>query len=101
MNNFAWSYFRLEIKANKPFFGSQTYDSEELVYLDSNMNIFEKDISYYKSYSFCYEKSFLITQKMARINALSGKLDHYDGLHSKMTNPEYRELLKKIIAKYP
>ena len=98
MNNFAWSYFRLEIKTNKPFFGSQTYNSEELVYLDSNMNIFEKEISSNKSYSFCYENSFLITQKMANINALDEKLDHYYGLHSKMTNSEYRELLEKVIG---
>lgn len=96
MNDFSWSYFRLEVKTNKPFFGNSTYRNEEMIYIDSAINIHDKKVKNSKSVNFVLESSFLIVQKMANINSLSDNLDHYMGIHNKMTNDEYKILLQKV-----
>lgn len=96
MNDFSWSYFRLEVKTNKPFFGNSTYRNEEMIYIDSAINIYDKKVKNSKSVNFVLESSFLIVQKMANINSLSDNLDHYMGIHNKMTNDEYKILLQKV-----
>ena len=49
MNDFSWSYFRLEVKTNKPFFGNSTYRNEEMIYIDSAINIYDKKVKNSKS----------------------------------------------------
>lgn len=104
MNDFEWSYFRLELETLNPFFGSEVFDKEEHIYINQTFEIienktyFKQDDSHldFKPASIYLEGSILIVQKTARINGLHGKLDHYSGLHNKMTNTEYKDLLIKI-----
>ena len=96
MNDFSWSYFRLEVKTNTPFFGKNIHRNEEMIYIDDSMNIYENKVKNSKSINFILQSSFLIVQKTANINSLTGKLDHYMGIHNKMTNDEYKILLQKI-----
>ncbi|MGV0831150.1 protein kinase domain-containing protein [Empedobacter brevis] len=98
MNDYNWSYFRLQIKSTSPIFGLNVYEDEERLFLDSNNNVYEKDGKNRREMSLFLNGSFLIVQKTAKINELSGKLDHYSGFHNKMTHDEYKELIKKIIA---
>ncbi len=96
MNNFDWSYFRLEVETNKHFFDLKSTCNEEFVYLDDGFNVFKDEIEDGKAYTFIHKGSFLIVQKISKINGLSGELDHYGGIHNKMNNSEYKMLLKKL-----
>lgn len=106
MDDFEWSYFRLEFEPLKPFFGNDVYEKEEHIYIDESFNIFENNKSYeeeeedsnynLKSISVFLEGSILIVQKTANVNNLGDQFDHYLGLHNKMDNTEYKNLLMKI-----
>ncbi len=101
MDDFNWSYFRLEFDTIPPFFGTNVYDKEERIYVDEIYDLYEnKDEEDYTSQLrdviVCLEGSFLIVQKTAMINKLNGKFDHYTGLHDSMDNSKYKELLTKI-----
>lgn len=104
MDDFNWSYFRLEFDTIQPFFGTDIYDKEEHIYInqsydifETNQNIDEDDYSpSLRAVSVCLEGSILIVQKTANINNLSGRFDHYTGLHNTMSNSKYKDLLMKI-----
>lgn len=96
MNDYKWSYFRLEIKSSNPLFGKSVYENEEYVYLDENDNVLPDKSESTRAVSFFLNGSFLIVQKVSKINKLNGELDHYSGIHNKMTNIEYKKLVEKI-----
>lgn len=96
MNDYEWSYFRLEIKKTDPFFDKNVHENEERVYLDEMDNVHFEKSNGRREISFFLDGSFLIVQKISKINFLSGEFDHYLGIHNKMTNLEYKELVEKI-----
>ena len=96
MNDFSWSYFRLEVIDNKGFFGKNINRNEEKIYIDVSMKIHVEQVENSKQLNFIVKNSFLIVQKTAKINSLRGKLDHHLGIHNKITNDQYRNLLQKI-----
>ncbi|WP_407476786.1 protein kinase domain-containing protein [Elizabethkingia anophelis] len=98
MNHFDWSYFRLEVETNRPFFDLNNTRNEEYLFLDENLNVFKDEIEDGEAYTFIHSGSLLIVQKISKINKLSGELDHYGGIHNKMDNSEYKMLIKKVKA---
>ncbi|WP_177765148.1 protein kinase domain-containing protein [Flavobacterium sp. I3-2] len=99
MQDTKWSYFRLELQEMKPFFNKKfNHKNEEIIFIDEHNLIFEEPNDTSKELSLFLQGSFLIVQKMAIINSLNGEFDHYMGLHNKMTNDEYKLLLKDIQA---
>ncbi len=100
ISSFEWSYFRLELEEIKPFFNKSVYKNEETIYIDNDWNISAEKKNGAKDIYVILKGSFVIVQKVSRINKLNGSLDHYDGIHNKMTSNDYKALIMEIKEKY-
>ncbi|MBI0401131.1 protein kinase domain-containing protein [Cyclobacterium marinum] len=97
MNNFDWSYFRLEVEHTEPIFEENLYKFEESVFIDEKGNYQPVESDGCKEYSRYIKGSFLLTKKTSMINQLSGRLNAYNAFHNKMSNSQYKEFLFELI----
>jgi hypothetical protein len=105
MDDFNWSYFRLEVEnlfpkykqnvdgiKEKMFINEEDYDIDDYKYSLTQS-------SGYTEYSRYLSGSFIITKKTSEINRLEGELNAYNGLHCKMTHSQYKEFLQCVACK--
>lgn len=97
MNNFEWSYFRLEVAEIEPVFTNNVSEFEERLFVLPDGRYSEVETDETLEYSRFIKGSFVIVNKMSKINQLSGRYNAYGALHSKHSNPEYKMILKELM----
>lgn len=93
MNNFDWSYFRLEVDEIEPIYKNNTDTFEEYLFVLPDGSYSETETDETIEYSRFIRGSFLITKKTSKINLLTGQYNSYRAIHNKNTNSEYKKIL--------
>lgn len=92
-----YSYFILECKEIESIFNQENIKNHrEYVFMDNLGNFHEEEKEGFVKKRRFFKGKFLITKKTSIINKLEGELDAYTGIHNKMSNEEYRELITKL-----
>ncbi len=63
MNDFSWSYFRLEVIDNKGFFEKISTEMKRKIYIDVSMKIHVEQVENSKQLNFIVKNSFLYCTK--------------------------------------
>lgn len=96
LDDFQWSYFRLELSSLTPITSNTYSDISEYLYLDSYGNYTDTENETTFAVSRFLKGSFVIVKKTSIINDLKGQLNAYNGYHNTMTNEEYKALLLSV-----
>ncbi|GAF05989.1 protein kinase domain-containing protein [Saccharicrinis fermentans] len=97
MNSYDWSYFRLEVDEIEPVFTDNISEFEERLFVLPDGRYSEIETDETVEYSRFFKGSFVITNKMSKINQLSGRYNAYSGLHNKHSNSEYKVILTELM----